>query len=288
MYDDEMKLNRDFLGKEYQAEPYLVEAESIRKYALATNEENPRYRGSDTNLIAPPIYAVVFLQGMLEQLIEVAEEMRLDLLRVVHAGQTMRWKDTVRIGDEIYTTVKIVNMEELGPHEILDLLIQCNREDKLVVEMDYRIIVRGKEKDKTAKHNKEKSELQRRKTLTKQNRIVAVDQGLRYADASGDHNPIHVSDEIARSVGLPSAILHGLCTMAMASQAIVDGLLEGNPTRLKSMGVRFSRPVLMNQTITTEVYEGEVNDEGLTVVSFETRDEKGTPVLTHGIAEYSD
>jgi acyl dehydratase len=283
-----MKLNRNFLGKEYFTEPYRVEAESIRKYALATNEENPRYLESDAELIVPPIYSVVFARGMLEQLIDDAEEMNLDFLRVVHAGQTMRWKDTVHIGDEIYTTAKIVNMDHLGPHEVLDILIQCKREDKLVVEMDYRIIVRGKEKAGTKRAAKETSEPERGDVLAKQSRAVAANQGVRYADASGDHNPIHVSDEIARKAGLPSAILHGLCTMAMASQAIVDELLDGNPTRLKSMGVRFSRPVLMNQTITTEVYEGGVSEDGLRVVHFETRDANDVPVLTLGTAEYSE
>lgn len=284
-----MKLNRDFLGKEYFTDPYLVEAESIRKYAHATNEENPRYlkTESDAELVPPPIYSVVFARGLLEQLIEDAEEMNLDFLRLVHAEQKMRWKDTVRIGDEINTTAKIVNMEELGPHEILDLLIHCKREDKTVVEMDNRIIIRGKEEAGAKKPGKKSTEPERGKMLTKQSRFVAKDQGRRYAEASGDHNPIHVSDEIARKAGLPRAILHGLCTMAMASQAIVDELLEGDPTRLKSMGVRFSRPVLMNQVITTKVYDGGVNEDGLHVVYLETRDENDNPVLTHGTAEFS-
>ena len=48
---------------------------------------------------------------------------------------------------------------------------------------------------------------------------VTPDDGLtkRYADASGDPNPIHTDEEFAKSVGLPGCILHGLWTMAQVA-----------------------------------------------------------------------
>jgi len=122
--------------------------------------------------------------------------------------------------------------------------------------------------------------------LAKKTTVVTDDQGIRYAEASGDHNPIHISDEIARSVGLPSAILQGLCTMAFASQVIVDELLNGDPSRLKSMEVRFSKPLLMDQILTTEVYEVGIKEDGSHVVHFESRDAKDVPVLIRGAAEF--
>jgi len=59
----------------------------------------------------------------------------------------------------------------------------------------------------------------------------------RYAGASGDFNPIHLDDEFARSVGLPSRILHGLWTMAQVAR--VHGELAGDPTALRSLSVQF-------------------------------------------------
>ena len=41
-----------------------------------------------------------------------------------------------------------------------------------------------------------------------------------YAEASGDHNPIHQDEEVARSVGLPGVIAHGMYTMALAARAV--------------------------------------------------------------------
>ena len=55
----------------------------------------------------------------------------------------------------------------------------------------------------------------------------------RYAGASGDFNPIHLDDEFARSVELPSRILHGLWTMAQVARA--QGEAAGDPLALKSL-----------------------------------------------------
>ena len=68
-----------------------------------------------------------------------------------------------------------------------------------------------------------------------------ADQAERYAEASGDHNPIHLDEEAARAVGLPGRILHGLCTMALAGRA-VEQVAGREPTRL---AVRFSAPVAL-------------------------------------------
>ena len=59
----------------------------------------------------------------------------------------------------------------------------------------------------------------------------------RYAGASGDFNPIHLDDEFAKSVGLPSKILHGLWTMAQVAR--VHGEVAGDPLALKSLSVQF-------------------------------------------------
>ena len=58
---------------------------------------------------------------------------------------------------------------------------------------------------------------------------VDDDQTFRYRDASGDEMPIHLDDAFAKSVGLPGIIAHGLCTMAMCSQAIVKTVCDGDP-----------------------------------------------------------
>ena len=67
---------------------------------------------------------------------------------------------------------------------------------------------------------------------------------VRYAGASGDFNPIHYRDDIAASVGLPGVLAHGMLTMGLAVQPVVDW--AGDPGRITDYGVRFTRPVVVD------------------------------------------
>jgi acyl dehydratase len=60
----------------------------------------------------------------------------------------------------------------------------------------------------------------------------------RYAGASGDFNPIHIDPELAKQVGLPGNILHGLYTMAQVARANVAAA-GGDPRSLKRLSVQF-------------------------------------------------
>jgi acyl dehydratase len=66
---------------------------------------------------------------------------------------------------------------------------------------------------------------------------------VRYAGASGDFNPIHWSDRVATSVGLPGVIAHGMFTMALAGRAVTAW--AGDPGALVEYQVRFGRPVVV-------------------------------------------
>ena len=64
---------------------------------------------------------------------------------------------------------------------------------------------------------------------------------VRYAGAAGDFNVIHWNERVARSVGLPDVIAHGMFTMALAARVVTDWV--GDPARVVEYGVRFTRPV---------------------------------------------
>jgi acyl dehydratase len=72
---------------------------------------------------------------------------------------------------------------------------------------------------------------------------------------SGDWNPLHADPDIARRAGFDRPILHGLCTLGIACRAILAGYCGNRPERLKSMFVRFSRPVFPGETIRIETFE---------------------------------
>lgn len=66
---------------------------------------------------------------------------------------------------------------------------------------------------------------------------------IRYAGASGDANVIHWNERLAKAVGLPDVIAHGMLTMAVAGRLVTDW--TGDPGALLAYRVRFSRPVVV-------------------------------------------
>jgi acyl dehydratase len=74
--------------------------------------------------------------------------------------------------------------------------------------------------------------------------VVTRESLVRYAGASGDFNAIHYRDDVARSVGLPGVLAHGMLTMGLAVQPVVDWL--GDSGRVLDYQVKFTRPVLVD------------------------------------------
>ena len=76
-------------------------------------------------------------------------------------------------------------------------------------------------------------------------RVFWVDRELlkRYADASGDHNPIHQDEVFAKSVGLPDVIAHGMLTMALVGKFVTDW--AGGSVAVKEFSARFVKPVVV-------------------------------------------
>lgn len=105
---------------------------------------------------------------------------------------------------------------------------------------------------------------------------------VRYAGASGDFNPIHWSDEIARAVGLPGVIAHGMYSMGVATRVLTAW--AGDPAAIRRLKVRFSNMIEPGQTLTAKGEVAEV-DGGRVLVRFHAEDEKGEKVLSKGEAE---
>jgi acyl dehydratase len=66
---------------------------------------------------------------------------------------------------------------------------------------------------------------------------------VKYCGASGDFNTIHWNERIARSVGLPNVIAHGMFTMAQTGRYVTDW--AGPGAVVLDYGVRFSSPVVV-------------------------------------------
>jgi acyl dehydratase len=81
--------------------------------------------------------------------------------------------------------------------------------------------------------------------VAEQSYHLTRDALVRYAGASGDFNSIHYRDDVATSVGLPGVLAHGMLTMGLAVQPVVEWL-GGDSGKVLDYQVRFTRPVLVD------------------------------------------
>jgi acyl dehydratase len=191
---------------------------------------------------------------------------------------------TVAPGDIVTSTAKILTIEAKATGESVVLEVSCtNQRGELVQRLLFNGFIRGK-----GKRDKRSDDLSEEppsgEPLLRVSQAIDSDQTYRYAHASGDHNPIHVDENMAKMAGLPGIIVHGLCTMAFASKVMIDHLCERDPRRLKRLRARFSRPVFPGQTITTAIWPHSDRD-GLKVYVYETENPDGKAVIKDGIAE---
>ena len=74
-----------------------------------------------------------------------------------------------------------------------------------------------------------------------------------YAEASGDHNPIHQDEDVARSVGLPGVIAHGMYTLALVGRAVAEWT---DGAEVVDLGAKFTSPVVVPAEGGAEVVVG--------------------------------
>ncbi len=113
---------------------------------------------------------------------------------------------------------------------------------------------------------------------------VTPDAGLtkRYAEASGDPNPIHTDPEFAKSAGLPGCILHGLWTMAQVARAN-NAVAGSDPRALKRLSVQFRGMGFPEKEVTVTGTVTDAEDRRLVVDTVAEQD--GNQIIRNATAE---
>ncbi|WP_433226684.1 MaoC/PaaZ C-terminal domain-containing protein [Microtetraspora malaysiensis] len=96
---------------------------------------------------------------------------------------------------------------------------------------------------------------------------------VRYADASGDLNPIHLSPSAAEAAGLPGVVVHGMLLMGLALRAVTRW--AGDPAHVRNCTARFLQPVTVPEdspvVIDVEAAPGPATLTGDAVVELRVR-----------------
>ena len=112
---------------------------------------------------------------------------------------------------------------------------------------------------------------------------ITQEQLRQYADASGDHNPIHLDPEAARRVGLDGVIAHGMLSMAFLGQ-FVNQQIAGEPNaRVERLKVRYIGMVRLGDTLTCKGKVAQIaQDAQETAITLEcwAQNQRGEPITT--------
>lgn len=100
--------------------------------------------------------------------------------------------------------------------------------------------------------------------------VIPRETVRRYAEVSGDHNPIHLDDDAAVAAGFPGAIAHGMSVLALVCEDVVDRFAGGDAARVAGIGCRFSAPVRPEEPLSI-VYQ----TDGGPTVKFSCKTERG-------------
>jgi len=276
-------LDPAIVGRFYTGEAEFVKPERVRAYAKATNETNPRYYvENESELAVPPIYPVTTLIAPMRDKILVDDTLNLDIMRMVHAEHEIVYYRSLKPWDLVYTTVELESIDRKYSGDILWAKISGLVEGKPVYDMHAGFFFKKAKREQKPEGSEKavEKEVDRKIILSKQ-MVVTQDQAIRYAEASGDNNPVHLDKEMAQAAGLPDVFLQGLCTMAFATQAIVDDIAGGDPEKVVRVKTRFSKPVFMQDTLTTEAWLKEEKN-GTKIIGFETKNQDNIAVLTRG------
>jgi acyl dehydratase len=277
------KFNAEALG--VWSEPFEFEVERDRTiaYAQATNDDHPLLASGE---LAPPVFAIVpVFQGLIPSVLAVAPGELLPF--VVHGEQDMRFHRPIVPGMTLVSRAKPTGYAAKPSGTTVSIEVETRTSDGEPVNQQwmtsfFRGFTAAESAGVMAPPHGFPPGLAGAKPFAEVTQHVDDDQTFRYAEASGDPMPIHLDEEAAKAAGLPGIIAHGLCTMAFTSRAVVAAAAGGDPARLRRLAVRFSKPVLPGQDITTALHETAPG-----TYAFQTTSSSGDVVIKDGLAEIS-
>jgi acyl dehydratase len=228
-----------------------------------------------------PLYAVVPAMDLVFAVAETAVAGDPALrARVVHGQQDLVFHRPLPVGEKITLRAAIVGLHGKGSGTTATVKIETvDADGDLLNEQYVTEFYRGVPSEWAVGRPAPPTGLPRSapdgEPVLVESTPLGVELPRRYADASGDHNPIHLDEEYARAAGLPGVIVHGLAVLAIAVRGVSSAAGDRALTRVSA---RFTRPVAPGSVLTTKVWDSAGGWR------FEAYDDAGAPVLGAGLA----
>ncbi len=271
----------DAIGQWSDPVEFAVTRERIQQYAAATNDPIEPHVSGD---FASPVFAVVPSFGAAGEAAMKVIPPEL-MMMILHGEQDFHFHAPILPDTTLTTRAAPIGVQPRSSGVTVVVKTETrDGDDKLLNEQYWTTFVRGGQTEEGAgegapPHAFDES-LRSREPDATVSQTFDKDQTYRYAEASGDPMPIHLDDELAKKFGLPGIIIHGLCTMAFTSVAVIEHACPDDPTRLQRLAVRFAKTLQPGQTITTSIY-----DTGSGAYAYETTSDEGAVVIKDGFAQ---
>ena len=219
-------------------------------YARATDDPNSSYAHG----VTPPLFVVALVVRPMQLCIDALANTAAQAT-IVHARHDVHFHRPVRAGDTVRVSASAIGVEQRRSGVLAVIRVRTSDGTGAPINDQYAsLLFRGLDRyDRAGESAPALVGVEPEGPVTVHERPTTADQALRYADASGDRNRIHLDAEFARSVGLRGVILQGLCTLAMASRAVTEDLCDGAPTALTRLAARFSAAVIPGDTLEVQV-----------------------------------
>jgi acyl dehydratase len=211
-----------------------------------------------------------------------APGIEVNLAHVLHGGQSVELHRPIPVKGSATSTSRVAAVYDKGKAAVLVLRTEVADADGPLWTSDAQIFVRGEGGFGGDRGPSARAEAPTGEPDRTVDRPVREDQALLYR-LSGDWNPLHADPEFAKLAGFDRPILHGLCSYGMTLKAVVDTLLDGDVSRVRSYATRFTGVVFPGETLRIRMWRSEGRIQ-VTVTAVE-RDE--APVLADTIVEHA-
>lgn len=261
-----------------------LDAGVVRSYAAATRDPSDRVADG---AVVPAVAVVLPIwepQNAAREAL-VPAELQASATSGVHGEHDIVLHRPIRPGEPLTIWVDGWGARPAGRHSAVTLRYRMHdADDALVVEQWWTTVFLGTSCDPVGEPAPEHAFPDQARARPLGVRAVDVDPDMarRYAEVSGDWSPHHFDVEAARRSGFDRPFLHGLCTMALCAQAVVELAAGGAPERLRRLAVRFATPAPLGEQLRVRVY-----DAGRLGLAFEA-ESAGATVIGHGRAELFD
>ena len=257
-YGSEMVVPAGIVGVKTPAGQAMVDARWTMAYAASIGDGNDRYVDTSVIPAVHPMFPVCFEWPVIVDAMSVlsAEHgLTAPFGSMVHAGHVSRQHRPLRPPESLMTScvIRAVRATRAGVLVVFGLET-TDESGAPVVSTEESMMLRGETLDGGGPSIGEPSlEIATGGSEPEQWEAVevAVDRfaAHTYSECARIWNPIHTDSAHAAEHGLPGIILHGTATAARALTVVVNGALDGDPTRVTGMSCRFTSMVLMPNTL---------------------------------------